>query len=1161
MKFIRSISIVLFCVTFVPLVAFGQAMKTEMFWVHNLNERISENTLIGNDGNLYVNVNNNKIYSFSPDGKPVSALYNNSYKTKRKSEVIEVDEIRVSDEWSGIGQFDWEEVKKAFVRKNGSIYVVSNFDGKIYDLKLGIWVEWSYGDGTPGRTLYSTYHTNYSGGSTRSSKLDTDEVTLFIGSRNESIFAVNPDGTIKWEFKLNKKIYSNPVIGLNGMVYFGCDDKKLRALNDNGKKKWEFITGGRIRSAPFIGKDGTIYVGSSDSYLYAINQDGSKKWEFKTGDEIINCPVVGSDGTIYVGSSDSYLYAINEDGSKEWEFKTGGVISNSPVLGSDGTIYIASDDNNLYALNREGVNKWLFYLGSSLSSLNIDKNNNIFIGTHEGRLFGMKVNPEISGGVKIDPNVFGAEPAVAILSVLFDPLLNKSKTQPGGKISMNASSSGFETHLGPEKVNYKWRKNGVLLNHDNSSLMIESATNQDSGEYTVEIISESKSALSKGVMVIVSDPTVGDAIWKVSGNYSDILSMDNGVYNFIYDFASSDGGFEVSNIQPNALPGPFEYNADRGTWVSEGGAPDCIGPFDSILTTPEITTPSSGDVVLELSHRYSFEPDPSTAWDIGQVRVSVNGGQFVTVASGSFFVNGYFSKAVTGEGMMKGLFGFSGQTEGYADGAFITSKAIIGKMVAGDKFKVQFISGHDKCSTGAKPNWEIDSVSFVRRVPIYEGEVAGDQSVYVLDISDSMIYKLNGKTGRKENFKSIRSVVGFNVDESTFAHNSSLVFTSDDNYFVGATYDIKTLAPGEIDLYDHWATGKIIQRDKTLLERVNGQINISLGEGNTVFYSYKKGSWKKENFSEFWEEGESKFEAKKGSEVLWSINKEIFGKPVYDANNKHIYIITEDKYILRAIHSDNGEYLWALNISTEGSCPAIGSDSTIYIGSSDNNLYAINPEGSKKWAFNTGGDVSSSPVIGSDGTIYVGSNDNNLYAVDPKGSKKWAFNTGGDVSSSPVIGSDGTIYVGSNDNNLYAINPDGSKNWSHQVEGSILSVMIGDDGVLYCLSNNSLYALKTSSTGPADSPWPMFGQNAQRTGRAPSPVVDTIQINTFSKSTTPFSLSFESKPGATYTIEASHDLKKWGELSEVQGTGSSVKFIERRKAMFPQQYYRLKLVE
>ena len=86
-----------------------------------------------------------------------------------------------------------------------------------------------------------------------------------------------------------------------------------------------------------------------------------------------------------------------------------------------------------------------------------------------------------------------------------------------------------------------------------------------------------------------------------------------------------------------------------------------------------------------------------------------------------------------------------------------------------------------------------------------------------------------------------------------------------------------------------------------------------------------------------------------------------------------------------------------------------------------------------KWAFKTGGAVFSTPAIGSDGTIYVGSYDDNLYAINPDGSKKWAFKTADRVSSSPAIGTDGTIYVGSWDENLYAINPDGSKKWAFNI--------------------------------------------------------------------------------------------------------------------------------
>lgn len=86
------------------------------------------------------------------------------------------------------------------------------------------------------------------------------------------------------------------------------------------------------------------------------------------------------------------------------------------------------------------------------------------------------------------------------------------------------------------------------------------------------------------------------------------------------------------------------------------------------------------------------------------------------------------------------------------------------------------------------------------------------------------------------------------------------------------------------------------------------------------------------------------------------------------------------------------------------SSPAIGKDGTIYIGR--DKLYAIKPDGSKKWTYNTGSIVSC-PAIGSDGTIYIGSLNKNFYAITPNGFKKWSVTTGGRINSCPTIGKDG----------------------------------------------------------------------------------------------------------------------------------------------------------
>ena len=87
-------------------------------------------------------------------------------------------------------------------------------------------------------------------------------------------------------------------------------------------------------------------------------------------------------------------------------------------------------------------------------------------------------------------------------------------------------------------------------------------------------------------------------------------------------------------------------------------------------------------------------------------------------------------------------------------------------------------------------------------------------------------------------------------------------------------------------------------------------------------------------------------------------------------------------------------------------------------------------------------------------------------------------------------------------------------------------------------------------------------------GGLPVIIEGELEINTFSKSASPFSLNFESKSGSTYIIEATQNLRqrviwqwRWRKIGEVKGTGSSVKFTDWREAIFEKQYYRVKLLE
>ena len=96
----------------------------------------------------------------------------------------------------------------------------------------------------------------------------------------------------------------------------------------------------------------------------------------------------------------------------------------------------------------------------------------------------------------------------------------------------------------------------------------------------------------------------------------------------------------------------------------------------------------------------------------------------------------------------------------------------------------------------------------------------------------------------------------------------------------------------------------------------------------------------------------------------------------------------------------------------------------MYVGSDDNNVYALNAStGALLWKYTTGAAVYSSPAV-ANGVVYVGSEDANIYALNAAtGAEMWSFATGGAVESSPAV-ANGVVYVGSGDN-VYAFSEKG----------------------------------------------------------------------------------------------------------------------------------------
>jgi len=154
------------------------------------------------------------------------------------------------------------------------------------------------------------------------------------------------------------------------------------------------------------------------------------------------------------------------------------------------------------------------------------------------------------------------------------------------------------------------------------------------------------------------------------------------------------------------------------------------------------------------------------------------------------------------------------------------------------------------------------------------------------------------------------------------------------------------------------------------------------------------------------------------------------------------------------------------------SSPAIGYDGTVYVGSNDFGVYAVDGKtGALKWSYATSGTVGSSPAIGSNGTVYVGSFDSKVYALDgTTGVLKWSYPTGASISSSPAIADDGTVYIGSNSLLVYALNGGSGVGikWTRFMNSPIFSApAIGDDGTIFVATyDGKLWALDGATGTP-----------------------------------------------------------------------------------------------
>ncbi len=215
----------------------------------------------------------------------------------------------------------------------------------------------------------------------------------------------------------------------------------------------------------------------------------------------------------------------------------------------------------------------------------------------------------------------------------------------------------------------------------------------------------------------------------------------------------------------------------------------------------------------------------------------------------------------------------------------------------------------------------------------------------------------------------------------------------------------------------------------------------------------------------------------------WSVTLpgSLLAAPIMDGAGT-IYLIASDRRLYAL--TQWGEFKWSLPLPAQPTWPAIGSDGTVLVGTTDGQVIAVSPEGDIRWHHDADASIVGISV-GAD-QIIAATAGGTFLGLSASGKELWKEDTKMKLDSPPLM----------RGSSMLAFSQDGTLLMRQLPGGTVQRFTVGTPGASVLARDGSvylggrdwvLYAFPRPQNAPKTAgSWPQAGHDEQHSGRTPA---------------------------------------------------------------------------